>query len=106
MGECDLSPYLFTFTAAPPLTLQAFGYVLVHSRRKFYRLFPSNDLHALMDGHVAAFERFQGAALCRANCCAPNSDSSPGCNRACPTCHSPNVVFTTEPEHSEHLLID
>lgn len=62
MGECDWSPYEFTFTAAPPLTLQGFGYVLVHSRRKFYRLFPSNDLHALMDGHVAAFERFQGAA--------------------------------------------
>lgn len=62
MAECDWSPYEFTFTAAPPLTLQAFGYVLVFSRRKFYRLFPSNDLHALMDGHVAAFERFQGAA--------------------------------------------
>lgn len=62
MGECDWSPYSFTFTAAPPITLQAFGYVLVYSRRKFYQLFPSNDLHALMDGHVAAFERFQGAA--------------------------------------------
>lgn len=62
MAECDWSPYPIAFTAAPPLTLQAFGYVLVHSRRKFYSLFPRNDLHALMDGHVQAFERFQGVA--------------------------------------------
>ncbi|MEY4515026.1 MAG: hypothetical protein RLZZ450_7148 [Pseudomonadota bacterium] len=62
MGECDWSPYPFKFTAAPPLTLQAFSYVLVHSRRKFYHLFPRSDLHALMDGHVLTFERFKGAA--------------------------------------------
>jgi transposase len=62
MAECDWSPYLVTFTHAPPATLQAFGYTLRYSTRKFYSFHDGNDLHALMDGHVHAFERFAGAA--------------------------------------------
>lgn len=60
MGECDWSPYPVTFTHAPPMTVQAFGYTLRFSTRKFYHFFESNNLHALMDGHVHAFERFGG----------------------------------------------
>ncbi len=62
MAECDWSPYPVTFTNAPPMTLQAFGYTLRYSTRKFYSFHESNGLHPLMDGHVHAFERFEGAA--------------------------------------------
>jgi len=64
MAECDWSPFAVTFTHAPPATLQAFGYTLRYSTRKFYSFHDSNGLHPLMDGHVHAFERFEGAA-CR-----------------------------------------
>jgi hypothetical protein len=37
--------------------VQAFGYALNYSHRKFFRFYRSNDLHALMDGHVQAFTR-------------------------------------------------
>lgn len=62
MAECDWSPYRVSFTHAPAATLQVFGYTLRYSTRKFYSLHESNDLHALMDGHRHAFERFGGAA--------------------------------------------
>lgn len=62
MAECDWSPYAVRFTHAPPMTVQAFGYTLRYSTRKFYSFHESNGLHALMDGHVHAFERFEGAA--------------------------------------------
>jgi transposase len=62
MGECDWSPFPVSFTHAPPMTLQAFGYTLRFSTRKYYRFFEGNGLHPLMDGHVHAFERFGGAA--------------------------------------------
>jgi len=62
MAECDWSPYPVVFTHAPPMTLQAFGYTLRWSTRKFYGLYEGNGLYPLMDGHVQAFERFQGAA--------------------------------------------
>jgi transposase len=62
MGESDWSPYEVEFTHAPTATVQAFSYVLVHSRRKFYDVYESNDLFALMEGHVRAFERFEGCA--------------------------------------------
>jgi hypothetical protein len=61
-GECDWSPYEVTFTHAPPMTLQAFGYTLRYSTRKYYSFHEGNGLHPLMDGHVHAFARFQGAA--------------------------------------------
>ena len=62
MAECDWSPYPLTFTHAPPITLQAFGYTLRYSTRKFYSFHEGNGLHPLMDGHLHAFERFAGAA--------------------------------------------
>ncbi len=62
MAECDWSPYLVPFTHAPPMTMQAFGYTLRFSTRKYYGMHEGNGLHPLMDGHVHAFERFGGAA--------------------------------------------
>lgn len=62
MAECDWSSYPVTFTHAPPVTLQAFGYTLRWSTRKYYGFHEGNGLHPLMDGHVRAFERFKGAA--------------------------------------------
>ena len=62
MGESDWSPYEVKFTTGKRATVQALSYVLVNSTRKFFALYESNDLHALMDGHKLAFERFQGCA--------------------------------------------
>lgn len=62
MGECDWSPFPVSFTHAPPMSVQAFGYTLRYSTRKYYRFFEGNGLHPLMDGHVRTFERFKGAA--------------------------------------------
>lgn len=62
MAESDWSPYKVPLLDGSVLSLQAFAYVLVHSRRKYYAAFPSNDLFALMDGHVQAFARFDGCA--------------------------------------------
>lgn len=62
MAECDWSPYQVPLLNGSTMPVQVFGYVLVHSRRKHYSVFNSNDLHALMDGHVLAFDRFQGCA--------------------------------------------
>jgi len=62
MAECDWSPYRVTFTHAAPITLQAFGYTLRYSTRKFYSFHERNGLHPLMDGHRHAFARFAGAA--------------------------------------------
>ena len=63
MGECDWSSYEVPFTHAPPATLQAFGYTLRYSTRKYFDFHEGNGLHPLMDGHVHTFERFKGAAL-------------------------------------------
>jgi transposase len=62
MAECDWSEYPVSFTHAPSMTLQAFGYTLRWSTRKYFGFQESNGLHPLMDEHVHAFERFQGAA--------------------------------------------
>jgi len=62
MGESDWSPYTVNFTHAPPMELQAFGYVLRYSTRKCYSFHEGNGLHPLMDGHRYAFQRFGGAA--------------------------------------------
>jgi transposase len=61
MGECDWSSYPVTFTHAPPMELQAFGYALRYSTRKHYSFHEGNGLHPLMDGHRYAFERNKGA---------------------------------------------
>jgi transposase len=62
LAECDWSPYSVSFTHASPMELQAFGYTLRWSTRKYYGFHEGNGLHPLMDGHVHAFERFRGAA--------------------------------------------
>lgn len=62
MAECDWSSFPVPFTHAPPLTLQAFGYALRFSTRKYFGFQESNGLHPLMDEHLHAFERFAGAA--------------------------------------------
>lgn len=62
MAECDWSPYDVVFTDGSQLALQAFGYTLVHSRRKYFGMFLKNDLYALMDGHEQTFARFKGLA--------------------------------------------
>ena len=62
MGECDWSPYPVSFTHAPKMDLQAFGYTLRYSTRKYYGFHEGNGLHPLLDGHVRTFDRFGGAA--------------------------------------------
>jgi transposase len=62
MSESDWSPYNLVFTSGKKATIQALSYVLVTSKRKFFGLYETNDLHALMHGHALAFERFAGCA--------------------------------------------
>jgi len=61
MAECDWSSYPVTFTHEPAATLQAFGYTLRYSTRKYYGFQEGNGLHPLLDEHLHAFERFDGA---------------------------------------------
>lgn len=63
MSESDWSPYEVRFTTGKTATVQALSYVLVSSKRKYFGLYESNDLHALMEGHERAFARFDGCAL-------------------------------------------
>lgn len=62
MAESDWSPYDVTLLSGRKLKVQLFSYVLAHSKRKYYQAFESYDLHALMSGHVEAFEHFGGVA--------------------------------------------
>lgn len=62
MAENDWSPYRIKFTHAPERTVQCFSYALVHSHRKRYSFHERSDLHALMDGHVRAFDALGGLA--------------------------------------------
>jgi len=62
LGECDWALYKIAFTHAKATEVQAFGYTLRYSTRKYYGFHEGNGLHPLMDGHVAAFARFRGAA--------------------------------------------
>jgi transposase len=62
MSENDWSPYKVTFADGHKEIVQAFSYVLVYSQRKFFDLYRHADLYGLMDGHVHAFERFEGCA--------------------------------------------
>jgi len=62
MAESDWSPYDVTYTTGQTQKLQLFSYVLAHSTRKSYQAYESYDLHALMAGHGAAFDRFKGCA--------------------------------------------
>jgi transposase len=62
MSESDWSPYEITFADGHKEKIQAFSYVLVYSRRKYFDIYRHADLFALMDGHVGAFTRFSGCA--------------------------------------------
>ncbi|MBI5546015.1 MAG: IS21 family transposase [Deltaproteobacteria bacterium] len=62
MAESDWSPYVIEFTHAPRSMVQVFAYTLNYSTRKHFALYERCDIYALMDGHVATFERFGGAA--------------------------------------------
>lgn len=62
MSESDWSPYEVRFTQGHKAIVQALSYVLVGSKRKYFGLYESNDLHALMDGHERAFARLDGCA--------------------------------------------
>ncbi len=62
MAESDWSPYVIDFLDGQRRTVQALSYVLVWSRRKCFSIYERSDLFALMDGHLATFERFGGAA--------------------------------------------
>lgn len=62
MAESDWSPYEIRFTTGRTAKIQALSYVLVSSTRKYFGLYESSDLHALMDGHGRAFARFGGCA--------------------------------------------
>lgn len=61
MAECDFSPITVELGGAVK-TLQFFSYVLCYSRRKRFSFFDRADLHAVMDGHVAAFAALGGLA--------------------------------------------
>jgi transposase len=62
MAENDWSPYKIKYTDGTREEIQAFSYVLRYSTRKFYRAYRDNGLYALMEGHVKAFEKFDGCA--------------------------------------------
>lgn len=62
MSESDWSPYEIRFTTGKTAIIQALSYVLVWSKRKYFGLYESNDLFALMDGHDRAFARFGACA--------------------------------------------
>jgi transposase len=62
MSESDWSPYQVRFTTGITALVQALSYVLVHSRRKYFGLYETSDLFALMDGHTRAFARLGGCA--------------------------------------------
>jgi transposase len=62
MSESDWSPYEIQFTTGKKALVQALSYVLVFSKRKYFGLYESNDLYALMDGHDRAFARMGGCA--------------------------------------------
>lgn len=69
MAESDWSPYAIAFTHAPRSTVQVFAYTLNYSTRKHFAAYERCDVYALMDGHVATFERFAGAAAaCKYDC--------------------------------------
>lgn len=62
MAENDWSPYEIVFTTGKKSIVHAFSYVLAWSTRKYYGLYESNDLFALMDGHERSFARMGGCA--------------------------------------------
>jgi transposase len=62
MAENDWSPYTLAYTTGLTETVQLFSYVLVYSTRKYFDVFGSPDLFALMEGHERAFAHLDGCA--------------------------------------------
>jgi transposase len=66
MAENDWAQRPIPFTHVPARTMHFCGYVPVYSRRKCFSVHEQEDLHALMNGHVSAFERLKGViAQCK-----------------------------------------
>lgn len=64
MAESDWSSYEVALLRGGKLKIQLFSYILTQSKRPYYEAFETYDVHALMSGHVGAFERFGGLAEC------------------------------------------
>jgi len=62
MSESDWSPYEIRYLDGQRDKVNAFSYVLTFSRRKSLGVYRRADIYALMDGHVRAFNRFEGCA--------------------------------------------
>lgn len=66
VAECDWASILIDFKNGTQRRLQIFGYTLAYSHRRYYRLYDRADFHALLDGHVEAFDHLKGlAAECK-----------------------------------------
>lgn len=62
IAECDWASITIDFKNRTRCKLQIFGYTLAYSHRRYYRLYDRADLHALLDGHVEAFDHLEGIA--------------------------------------------
>jgi transposase len=62
VGECDWASILIDFKNGTRRRLQIFGYSLAYSHRRYYRFYDRSDFHALLDGHVEAFDHLDGIA--------------------------------------------
>ncbi len=66
VAECDWATILLDFKNGTRHRLQIFGYTLAYSHRRYYRFYDRADFHALLDGHVEAFDHLDGlAAACK-----------------------------------------
>jgi transposase len=66
VAECDWATILLDFKNGTRHRLQIFGYTLAYSHRRYYRFYDRADFHALLDGHVEAFNHLDGlAAACK-----------------------------------------
>lgn len=66
VAECDWATILLDFKNGTRSRLQIFGYTLAYSHRRYYRFYDRADFHALLDGHVEAFDHLDGlAAACK-----------------------------------------
>lgn len=66
VAECDWATISLDFKNGTRHKLQIFGYTLAYSHRRYYRFYDRADFHALLDGHVEAFDHLEGlAAKCK-----------------------------------------
>ena len=66
VAECDWATISLDFKNGTRRKLQIFGYTLAYSHRRYYRFYDRADFHALLDGHVEAFDHLDGlAAECK-----------------------------------------